>query len=301
MYEYCYSFNQFLKKKFPGERVVKIPINAGFSCPNRDGTLSAAGCIYCDRYAAGPPRMDGWPIGEQIDDYIRRHPGKKYIAYYQSHCNTYGQVPELEAKYEIVFQYQSVVGLFIGTRPDAVPLPVLSVLERINRRTYLCVELGLQSIHEGSLSFLNRNHTYEQFLRAFAELRARGIAIVVHLIVGIPGESRRHMLETIEAMNGLRPEGVKFHLLHVLSGTELHSLYARSAFPLLGQEEYAGLMADLLEHLDPGIVVHRLTAEREKEMFIAPLWALNKPAVLDSIRSEMRKRNSFQGRYFRAC
>jgi radical SAM protein (TIGR01212 family) len=295
MDEPFHSFSEFLQSKFPGCKVLKIPINAGLSCPNRDGTLSAAGCIFCDRYAAGPIRTASWPIDRQIESYMQHHPGVKYIAYFQSHCNTYGPVPELRRKYEIALRYRDIVGLSIGTRPDAIPEPVFSLLEEMSRRIYLSVELGLQSIHEESLLLLNRNHSYPQFLQAFHELKRRGIDVVVHLIIGIPGETRPHMLATIAAMNRLKPAGVKLHLLHVLKDTELHSRYVRAPFPLLDQDEYTDIIVDLLEHLDPQIVIHRLLADREKDIFVAPLWALNKAAVLNSIRAKMRARGSRQG------
>ena len=299
MDEPFHSFPEFLKTKFPGCRIRKIPINAGLSCPNRDGTLSLSGCIFCDRFGAGPIRTASWPISRQIDSYIGRHPGMKFIAYFQSHCNTHGPLAVLQGKYEIIFSYPDIVGLAIGTRPDAIADPVFSLLEKLNRRIYLSVELGLQSIHEQSLLLLNRNHSYPQFLQAFHRLQAMGIDVVVHLIVGIPGETRAQLLETIEAMNRLKPSGVKLHLFHVLKDTELHARYLRSPFPLLGQDEYADLIADLLEQLDPGIVIHRLTADREKEMFVAPSWALNKPAVLNSIRAKLKARGSRQGDRFR--
>jgi radical SAM protein (TIGR01212 family) len=295
MDEPFHSFSAFLKKKFHDCKVVKIPIDAGFSCPNRDGTLSGAGCIFCDRYASGPVATAAWPIERQIDVCIRRHPGKKFIAYFQSNCNTYGSVPELRRKYETVFDYKEIVGLFIGTRPDALPGPVLSLLEAMNRRIYLSVELGLQSIHPQSLVLLNRNHTYEQFTAACGELRSRKIDVIVHLIIGIPGETRAHMRATVAAMNELRPAGVKFHLLHVLKDTELQAQHRRSPLPLLSREEYTDIICDLLQRLDPAIVVHRLAADREKDLFIAPLWALNKPMVLRAIREKMRLRGAVQG------
>lgn len=298
MDEPFHSFAAFLNKKFPGEKVLKIPIDAGFSCPNRDGTLSSAGCTFCDRYAAGPVATAGWPIEKQIAARIRRHPGRKFIAYFQSHCNTYASSAELRRKYEIVFNTEAIVGLFIGTRPDTVSPDALELLAELQRRIYLCVELGLQSVHGRSLALLNRNHTYEQFEETFLGLRARGIDTVVHLIIGIPGETLADMRATIAAMNALRPAGVKFHLLHVLAGTELEARHARSPLPLLGREEYARIISDLLERLDPAIVVHRLTADRERELFVAPLWALNRPAALDSIRATMRRAQTFQGRIF---
>lgn len=295
MDEPFHSFSAYLKTRFPGRRVLKIPIAAGFSCPNRDGTLSGAGCVFCDRYASGPVATAAWPIERQIDAHIRRHPGKKFIAYFQSNCNTYGTVAELRRKYEIVFNYEEIVGLFIGTRPDTLPGPVLSLLEEMNRRTYLSVELGLQSVHAQSLALLNRNHTYGQFVEAFGELRSRNIDVIVHLIIGIPGETLMDMRATIAAMNALRPAGIKFHLLHVLKDTELESRHARSPLPLLSREEYSDIICDLLQRLDPAIVVHRLGADREKGLFIAPLWALNKAAVLRAIRGKMMLRGAYQG------
>jgi len=301
MAELFNSFHGFLKKKFPGQNILKIPINAGFSCPNRDGLLSKDGCIFCDRFASGPIRTASWSIEKQIEFYIGNHPAKKYIAYFQSHCNTYGPVSELKLKYESVFSYNDIVGLFIGTRPDAISSPTFSLLEKLNRRIYLTVELGLQSIHAQSLLFLNRNHSYQHFFETFQELKFRKIDTVIHLIVGIPGETREHMLQTIMAMNHLKPAGVKLHLFHILKDTELYRRYIKAPFPLLDQEEYADIVAYLLEYLDPEIVIHRLSAEREKEIFYAPEWALNKLAVLNSITARMKKMDSFQGKKFVLC
>ena len=300
MNEPFHSFSAFLREKFPGAKVVKIPIAAGFTCPNRDGTLSRKGCIFCDRYASGPIRAMAWSIERQIEDYMQRHPGRRYIAYFQSHCNTTGPLSELRRKYEIVFKYENIIGLFVGTRPDAIAPEVYSLLEEMNRRTYLAVELGLQSIHSHSLSLLNRNHTYRQFQQAFHELRSRGLDVVIHLIIGIPGETIAHMRATVDEMNALKPAGIKFHLFHVLRDTELHERYARSPFPLLSQEEYSDIVIDLLERLDPDIVIHRLTAERERDVFVAPRWALNKIMVLNTIKEKMISRGSRQGKRFTA-
>jgi uncharacterized protein len=289
------SFGGFLKKKFPGQKILKIPVDAGFSCPNRDGLFSREGCVFCDPFAAGPIRNARMSIEQQIERYIAVHPGSKYIVYFQSHSNTYGPVPELRRKYEVVFRYENVVGLFIGTRPDMIAEPVFCLLEELNRRLYLTVELGLQSIHARSLSLLRRNHTYAQFLETFQRLQAKKIDTVIHLIIGIPGESREHMLATIEEMNRLKPAGIKFHLLHVLKDTALHRQYLSKPFSLLGQDEYAELIVFLLQRLDANIVIHRLTAEREREMFVAPEWALNKQAVLSTIKLKMKKAGVFQG------
>jgi uncharacterized protein len=292
------SFSGFLKKKFPGQKILKIPVDAGFSCPNRDGLLSREGCVFCDPFAAGPIRNARMSIEQQIERYIAVHPGRKYIVYFQSHSNTYGPVSELRRKYEVVFKYESIVGFFIGTRPDMISAPAFLLLEELRKRLYLTVELGLQSIHARSLSLLKRNHTYAQFQETFQRLQTGKIDTVVHLIIGIPGETREHMLATIEEMNRLKPAGIKFHLLHVLKDTALHRQYLKKPFPLLSQEEYAGLIVFLLQRLDPDIVIHRLTAEREREMFVAPDWALNKQAVLNSIRLKMKETGAFQGRRY---
>jgi radical SAM protein (TIGR01212 family) len=289
------SFSGFLKKKFPGQKILKIPVAAGFPCPNRDGLISQAGCIFCDPFAAGPIRNAHLSVEQQIERYIAVHPGRKYIVYFQSHSNTYGPVSELRRKYEVVFNYENIVGFFIGTRPDMISAPAFLLLEEMRERLYLTVELGLQSIHAKSLSLLKRNHTYSQFLETFQRLQTGKIDTVVHLIIGIPGETRDHMLDTIEEMNRLKPAGIKFHLLHVLKETALHRQYLKKPFPLLSQDEYAELIVFLLQRLDPDIVIHRLTAEREREMFVAPEWALNKQAVLDAIRLKMKKKSAFQG------
>lgn len=301
MNEPYYSFRAYLQEKFPASRVLKIPIDAGLGCPNRDGTLSRDGCIFCDRYGSGPIRQEFWPIERQIESFLHRHPGKKFIAYYQSHCNTTGPVAELRKKYEIVFRYTDIVGLYVGTRPDAIAPPVHSLLAEMGKRIYLAVELGLQSIHRQSLLWLNRNHSYKQFVETFRELKSRRLDVIVHLIIGIPGETIDHMRATIAAMNDLKPSGVKFHLLHVLRGTRLHDHYVRAPFPLLKREEYADILVDLLENLDPGIVVHRLTGERQKELFVAPLWAMDKVGFLRFIGEKMRALGAYQGKRLAAC
>jgi radical SAM protein (TIGR01212 family) len=297
MDELFHSFSGFLKNKFPGQKILKIPVHAGFSCPNRDGLFSKEGCIFCDSFAAGPIHGTHRSIEEQIEKYVAAHPDKKYIVYFQSHSNTYGPISELKRKFEIVFKYENIVGFFIGTRPDMISEPAFLLLEEINRRICLTVELGLQSIHASSLLLLNRNHTYQQFLETFQKLQALKIDTVIHLIIGIPGETRAHMLATIEEMNRLKPQGVKLHLLHVLKDTALYRQYQIKPFPLLSQDEYVEHIVFLLERLHPDIVIHRLTAEREREIFFAPEWALHKQAVLKAIKQRMANAGAFQGRY----
>ncbi|MCU0285076.1 MAG: TIGR01212 family radical SAM protein [Acidobacteria bacterium] len=282
-------------------KIRKIPINAGFPCPNKEGTGPLSkGCIFCDSFGSGPIRNFNLPIREQIKAFIgeRSQEVTKYIAYYQAHANTAAPVDVLREKYEIIFDFPEIVGLFIGTRPDAIATNVYPLLEELNRRIYLTVELGLQSVHARSLQFLNRNHTYEQFLDTFYKLKKRSIPVLVHLIIGIPGETIPDMLETIREMNRLKPDGIKFHLLHVLKHTRLYHMYREGEFKLLTKKEYINYIVTLLEHLDPDIVIHRLTGERDKELFYAPYWAMNKNEVIQGIRQTMEACDTFQGKFF---
>lgn len=292
-----YSFNTFLKQTF-GQRVWKIPVNAGFSCPNKDGTISTQGCIFCDAYGSGPIQSMKMQLSipEQIERFIQGHSGMKYIAYYQAHSNTCAPVEVLRKQYEHIFNYEEIVGLFIGTRPDSIAQDIYPLLTELSRKTYLTIELGLQSVHPKSLEFLTRNHSYQQFLETFNALKSINIDVVVHLIIGIPGETRQDMQETIREMNRIKPAGVKFHMLHVLKNTPLFELYDNKPFSLLEQDDYVDLMVELLEHLDPSIVIHRLTGERDKEIYHAPLWALDKHSTINAIRQKMTDNQTYQGR-----
>lgn len=307
MQERYNSFNTFLRNKFKGLKIRKIPINAGFPCPNKSKQpgLPDKGCIFCDDFGSGPIRGFNLSITEQINAFTGergqfKKKDIKYIAYYQAHSNTSAPVETLREKYEIIFTFPEIVGLFIGTRPDAISPDVYPLLEELNQRTYLTVELGLQSIHARSLQFLNRNHTYEQFLDTFHRLTEKNIAVIVHLIIGIPGETTEEMLATIKEMNRIKPAGIKFHLLHVLKNTGLYDMYKQGEIKLLEKDDYVNLVVILLEHLDPEIVIHRLTGERDKELFYAPLWAMNKNEVIQSIRDTMEECDTFQGKSFKA-
>jgi radical SAM protein (TIGR01212 family) len=295
MQELYNSFNSYLKKRFK-QKIRKIPINAGFTCPNKNGQISSQGCIFCDTYGSGPIKHFNLSISQQITTFMENHPGCKYIAYYQAHTNTCAPVEELRRKYEIIFDFKDILGLFIGTRPDAIAENVYPLLEELNKKTFLTVELGLQSIHSNSLEFLNRNHTYQQFLDTFEKLKKREIDVVVHLIVGIPGETPADMLSTIKEMNRIKPAGVKLHLMHVLKNTPLFDMYESGKITLPEKDQYVEWIVHLLAHLNPAIVIHRLTGERDKEIFHAPLWALNKNEVIHAIRSKMLEQNIYQGK-----
>ena len=299
MNEPYYSFSSFLKVKFDKQKVRKIPINAGFDCPNKDGTISHQGCIFCDEYGSGPIKTFNLSIEEQIKRFIQGHPGIKYIAYYQAHSNTHASLSVLKQKYSIIFSYPDIVGFFIGTRPDSIKEEMFPLLEKMNKETYFTVELGLQSIHEKSLKFLNRNHDYPQFLDVFTQLKKRQIDVVVHLIVGIPGETIEDNLETIDAMNSLQPAGIKFHLFHILKNTPLYDIYQRQPFQLMTFERYVNTITLLLEHLRPSIVIHRLTGERDQEIFYKPAWARKKAETINAIKTYMNDRHTFQGKKFK--
>ena len=292
-----FTVNRYFRSLFQGQKVRKIPINAGFSCPNKDGTLDINGCTFCDEYGSGPLEKTPPPISDQVETFIHRHPGNQFIAYFQAHSNTYAPPETLRKVYSSVLEYPQVVGISIGTRPDCINKFNLQVIDEISHRTHVSVELGLQSIHESSLKTLNRNHDYPSFLSAFHELKALSVDTVVHLILGIPGESREMMRESIMEMNRLLPRGVKLHMLHVLKNTTLEQQYRRNEITLFRQSEYTELVADLLELLDPRIVIHRLTGERNREIFVAPQWAQDKPGTLRMIGQILQQRDSWQGKF----
>ncbi len=290
-----YSFDKFLREKFDGVKTWKIPINAGFSCPNKDGKISKKGCIYCDAYSSGLITTFHLSIQEQIELFINRRPESQFIAYYQANTNTYAPVDKLREMYNIIFKYENIKGLFIGTRPDAIKDNVYPLLDEINQKTYFTVELGLLSIHQKSLTFLNRNHSYDDFLITFNKLKQLNIDTVIHLIIGIPGETKEDMLKTIEQINKIKPAGVKIHMLHLLKDTPLLELYNKEKFKLFEMEEYTDLIVLLLEHLDPEIVIHRLTGERDRTIFVAPEWAIKKAETIQMIQKKMKEANTYQG------
>ncbi len=289
------SLNSFLKKKFKCDKVRKIPINAGFSCPNKNGEISKTGCIFCDKFGSGPIGMFNRSIREQIEEFTSSNKGIKFIAYYQAHSNTYASVKELEEKYNIIFEYEDIVGLSLGTRPDSIAPDVFPLLDKIAKKTYLSVELGLQSIHDKSLDFLKRNHSYEIFLDTFNKLKGLNIDVVVHLIVGIPGENKDEMKESVYEMNRIKPAGVKFHLFHVLKDTELYKMYERGGIELMDRGEYIDTVVELLCELNEDIVVHRLTGDRDLELFHAPEWAIDRKRVISGIQNKMRLESLSQG------
>jgi uncharacterized protein len=292
-------FSEHLKERFGG-RVHKISVDAGFSCPNRDGTRNLPGCLFCDPGGSGATGIErGLPVTEQLaagkEVMRRKYKAQRFLAYFQPFSNTFAPVEQLRSLYDEALAVRDIVGLAVGTRPDCLPAEVLDLLTEYHRRTYFWLELGLQSVHDATLALLRRGHSYAAFLAAYAAARERGLRVCVHVILGLPGEGREAMLATADEMARLRVDGIKIHLLHVLRGTPLGDLYAQGEIPVLEQAEYVTLAADFLARLHPDTLVHRLTGDGPRELLLAPLWSLNKWEVLNAIDDELRRRDLRQG------
>ncbi len=295
MAEPFHSLRDHLRAQLGEGKIRKIAIDAGLSCPNKDGRLGSDGCIFCDEYGSGPPAARNRAVGEQVAEAIARHPEDRYIAYFQAHSGSTAPPPLLAGMYRQALADPRVVGLAVASRPDFIPAGALPLWQELSGQTLFWLELGLQSIHERSLAYLRRRHTYPQFVEAVERLQGEGLAVVVHLIVGIPGESEGDLLATVAEMNRLEVAGVKIHLLHVLKGTPLEAMYRRGEVPLLEQDQYVERVVLLLRHLAPGIVVHRLTGERDARLFVAPTWVQQKARVLLAIRRQMAALHARQG------
>jgi radical SAM protein (TIGR01212 family) len=292
-------YSHFLKQQF-GHRVHKISVDAGFTCPNRGARRTASGCLFCDPNGSGATGIARRrPIHAQIEHgkevMRRKYKAKEFIAYFQPFSNTYAPVETLRALYDEALGVDNVVGLAIGTRPDCVPPEVMDLLSEYRQRTDLWLELGLQSCHDSSLNFLRRGHDYATFLEAVAGVQQRGIPLCVHVILGLPGETPAHMLETADEMARLRINGIKIHLLHILEGTPLGDMYKAGEIEVLSQDDYVNLAVDFIERLHPDTLIHRLTGDGPRETLLAPLWSLNKWEVLNAIDATFAQRGTRQG------
>lgn len=292
-------FSEELKKTF-GCRVHRISIDAGFTCPNRDGTLGTGGCIYCGGRGSGSFGIaHGLSVAGQIEDgreiMVRKYKAGKFIAYFQAYSNTYGSVDLLRRLYDEALSVKDIVGLIIATRPDCLPSEILDLMQEYSRKTYFWLELGLQSVSDRTLKFINRGHDFTAFAEAVKRCKERGIRVSAHVILGLPGESREEMLSSAEIINDMGIEGIKLHLLHVMKGTRLAELYEGGEVKVMERDEYVGLVCDYLERLRPEILVQRMTGDGGHDNLIAPLWSLKKWEVLNAIDAELKRRNSFQG------
>jgi len=299
-----YSLNKYFRERFKC-KVYKVSVDAGFSCPNRDGTLSTKGCIFCDNSAFSffkrekglPPLKEQIKIGMEFGR--RKYKAQKFFVYFQSYTNTYAPVNILREKYQVIKEFEDVVGLSIGTRPDCIDKEKLDLINSFTSDYEVWIELGLQSIHDRTLKLINRNHTFYDFLKSVELIRRyKNIKICAHIILGLPQESKKDMLETAKKISELKLDGVKIHILHVIKGTELEKIYNRGEYTPLKLEEYVDIVCDFLEILPPKLVIQRLTADCSPDKLVAPVWILNKNKVLKEIDSELERRNSFQGKLY---
>lgn len=291
---YYHSLNEELRRRFGG-KVYKLSLSSGCGCPNRDGTLGTRGCLFCDGAGAFAETGD---IPAQLQRAKARLHGKEgegcYIAYFQSFTNTYAPAEYLRPLFEAAMEPEEVVALSVATRPDCLPPEILDLLAELNRRKPVWVELGLQTIHPESAAYLRRGYELSVFEEAVRALRAQGIEVIVHLILGIPGETREDMIASARYV-GQWADGVKLHLLHVLDGTDLAAEYAAGRVRPLEREEYFGLLEDCLRVLPSSVVIHRLTGDGDKRRLLAPLWSADKKAVLNAMRRRFEEDDLVQG------
>lgn len=294
-----HTLNYELKHIFK-EKIVKLSIDGGFTCPNRDGSVGTRGCIFCSESGSGDFTSGCHvSIPKQIEMQKQLLSEKwaqcKYIAYFQSFTSTYDTVPKLQEKYESALACEGVVGLAIATRPDAITPEIVEYLKTLNQKTFLWVELGLQTIHENSAAFIRRGYPLAVFDKAFALLQAAGIKTVVHLIANLPGESSADFYKSIEYMAKIKPWGLKIHMLHILKSTDLENYYQLHPFEFMDADAYIELIGTAIEMLPPEIVIHRITGDGKKEDLIAPRWPLNKRYVLNGVDKYFRSHHSYQG------
>lgn len=286
-----YTLSAYLKNTF-GYKVNKIAIDAGFTCPNRDGTLDTRGCIFCSEGGSGD-------FAVSFSSIAAREP---YIAYFQAYTCTYAPIEQLEALYRKALCQPLVLGISIATRPDCLPEDVLTLLKALRKDypdKFIWIELGLQTIHEATARYIRRGYSLDCFVRAVRRLNAINIPVIVHVILGLPGENEAMMLDTIDYLGRLPIFGIKLQLLHVLKGTDLEAAYNAGDFSVLTEEEYLQILIRSIEQLPPDIVIHRVTGDGPKDLLIAPQWSGHKKKVLNKLRHTMKLQDSYQGKYWK--
>lgn len=305
MFKYSYNnkryhtLDYFYKKKF-NSKVFKVSLNGNFTCPNIDGTKGVGGCIFC---LNGSGEFGGDKTKDLITQFNeiktmmeRKWPNSKYIGYFQANTNTYAPVDQLKEKYEPILKLPNVVGLNIATRPDAISNECLDYLTDLNKRTYLTIELGLQTIHDETSKLINRCCSLDEFKDCVERLRKRNINVVVHVINGLPYETKDMMIDTIKYLNNLDIQGIKIHMLSIVKNTRLEKLYNEKPFHILTKQEYVDIVCDQLEYLREEIVINRITGDPNKDILIEPNWLVKKFTVLNEIDKEMVRRDSYQGK-----
>lgn len=297
-----YRLSQFFREKF-GFKVIKIPVDAGLSCPNRDGTLSTRGCTFCYNPSFNPLFGSVLSLQEQINKAL---PGilkkkAKGLAYFQTYCNTYGDLEVLQKLYLEALSLPGIIGLSISTRPDCLEDDILDFLEQLAEKYHIWLEIGLQTAHNKTLQRINRCHTVEQFSAAVARCRHRGFFICAHLIIGLPGETEKNMEETINFVNSMELDGIKLHHLQVIKGTAMEEEYYKGLVKTYSQEEYLQLLCHLMELTSPRLVLHRLVGEvREKNLLVAPRWSWSKGTFYQMLEKELINRGTYQGARYKA-
>lgn len=294
-----HTLDYYYKNKY-GCKIAKISLNGGFTCPNRDGTKGVGGCIFCSNlgsgdYAGNKQKTITEQFYEIKDIMDKKWSNTKYVAYFQANTNTYANVNILKKKYEEALSLPDVVGINIATRCDAITDECLEYLDELNKKTNLVIELGLQTIHEKTSKLINRGHTLNEFTNMVKKLKEKKINIVVHIINGLPYETKEDMLETVKFVNNLNINGIKIHMLHILKNTKLAELYEKEKFHVLDKDEYIDIVCDQLELLSEKIVINRITGDPKIDDLIAPNWLIKKFCVLNDIDKELKRRGSFQG------
>lgn len=296
-----YSLDYYLKQTF-GEKVYRLSLNGGMTCPNRDGTLGDRGCIFCSAGGSGDFTASAGSITDQIAQAKERILAKtscnKFIAYFQAFTNTYAPVSKLRQLFYEAIRQPEIVALSIATRCDCLSPEILDLLEELNQIKPVWIELGLQTIHEDTLTFIRSGFTLHQYEKAVYALHERGISVITHLILGLPGETKDAMRASVSYVASLPVDGIKLQLLHVLKGTDLGTLYQKKPFPLFTLEEYCSFVAECISLLPPDMVVHRLTGDGPRNLLLAPLWSTDKKRVLNTIQKQLKEADLWQGKYF---
>jgi radical SAM protein (TIGR01212 family) len=295
-----YAFSQFLRRRF-GTRVYRVTVDGGFTCPNVDGTVAVGGCVYCDNRSFSPNRrLPRIPIREQVRRGVailqKRYGADRFLAYFQAATNTYAPVAKLRRLYDEALDHPQVVGLAIGTRPDCVPETILKLIQDYARDRYVCLELGLQTIHDRSLDWMNRGHHADAFVDAVHRCQGRGLDLCAHVILGLPGESKADMVATADTLAALPVNAVKIHNLHVVRNTPMEQMYRAGTVRMMERNEYVEIVCDFLEHLPPHMVIQRLNGDAPPDYLVAPHWCLDKPGLLRAIHQELKRRDSWQGK-----
>lgn len=295
-----YSLNSYLKKRFE-KKVYKISLDGGFTCPNRDGKISTKGCLFCSERGSGEfTGTRSKSITEQIDEQLEfiknKNNDEEVIAYFQNFTNTYGDVNYLRKIYYEALNHKKVIGIAIATRPDCLNEEILNLLSEINEKFFMWIELGLQTAKDNISDVINRGYKTEIYIRACEELYKRDIKFVTHMIVGLPYETKQDLLDTVDLINSVHSWGIKIHLLYILKNSRLEKYYNEHKFKIYEKNEYTDIIIELLERLNPEIVIHRLTGDAKKEDLFLPMWSADKRSVLNEIQKKLKNHNTYQGR-----